>query len=84
MTIKLNDEVTCNNAEPLKGNTIAPPLKLGADYSIKAIWFCRCNKPHYDVGLPLDVNYVTCVDCREELPLTTHWCHPSRFTLKTT
>lgn len=82
MEIKLNYDVICINTEPLAGNTIAPPLVADLDYKILEVHTCKCGKEHYNVGLKLVHNYVTCYDCKEELPFTTHWCHPSRFKLK--
>lgn len=76
LTLKL----ICNNSKPLVGNDIAPPLKEGEEYSLIDIHICKCGKQHYNVGLPLNVNWVKCYDCKEELPLTNHWSHPSRFT----
>jgi hypothetical protein len=80
MNIEINDSVTCNNIKPLQGCDIAPPLKQDEKYSIKDIHICGCGKQHFDVGLPLEVNWVKCHACQQELPKTTHWCHPSRFT----
>ncbi len=77
---ELNDELTCANAKPLEGNDVAPPLVVGDKYPVKEIHVCKCGKQHLNVGLELNYNWVKCYDCKEELPLTTHWCHPSRFT----
>ncbi len=80
MKIEVNDKITCNNSNPLDGNDIAPPLSDGTEYTLLGIHTCKCGKEHYNVGLAMEVNYVRCYDCKEELPITTHWCHPSRFT----
>lgn len=77
----VNDEIKCVNQNLLEGNSNGPDVKLGDIYPLKSIHTCSCGKQHYDVGLPLTLNYVTCYDCKEELPDTTHWCHPSRFEL---
>jgi hypothetical protein len=81
--IKLNDKLICNNAKPLTGNDVAPPLKEGEEYTASLLHSCGCGKVHIGVGLYMEVNYVRCYDCKEELPTITHWCHPSRFTNKT-
>lgn len=77
--MEVNDTVICINNKPLQGNDIAPPLVEGEKYPIKEIIKCSCGKEHYNVGLELKVNYVRCYDCEQELPMTTHWAHPSRF-----
>jgi hypothetical protein len=77
---ELNDALTCVNAKPLSGNDVAPPLKEGEPYVVKEIHICKCGKQHLGLGLPMEYNWVKCYDCAEELPLTTHWAHPSRFT----
>ena len=79
MAIKVEDTVLCINNKPLAGNDIAPPLKEGENYPVTEIYTCGCGKQHIGVGLKAEVNYVTCYDCEEKMPLTTHWCHPSRF-----
>ena len=82
MNIQVNDTLICVNSKPLAGNDIAPPVTEGNEYPLKEIHKCSCGKEHYNVGLPMEVNYVRCYDCTEELPTTNHWCHPSRFTKK--
>lgn len=77
--IDVANEVTCVNTKPLQGNDVAPPLKDGEIYTVNEIHTCGCSKEHFDVGLPLDYNYVRCHACQEQLPPTNHWCHPSRF-----
>lgn len=81
--IKENDNVICKNDQPLPGNDVAPPLVIGDKYPVKEIFTCGCGKQHFNVGLPLKYSYVRCVDCKEELPMTNHWAHPSRFELET-
>lgn len=78
----INDTLVCVNTLPLDGNEIAPPVIEGKEYPLKDIYTCSCGKEHYDVGLALEVNYVRCYDCKEEMPTRTHWCHPSRFIKK--
>ena len=77
---EINDNVTCVNSAPLKGNDVAPPLTEGSAYQVLDIHTCGCGKKHLNVGLPMNINWVKCYDCAEELPSNTHWSHPSRFT----
>lgn len=79
--MQVNDLLKCVNVAPLPKNTIAPDLKLGEEYPLKEIHTCSCGKQHFNVGLPMEVNFVECHDCRETLPSHTHWAHPSRFIL---
>ncbi len=79
MKAEVNDVLTCVNDKPLEGNDIAPPVKETDKYILKEIHTCKCGKEHFNVGLPLEVNYVRCYDCKEEMPITNHWCHKSRF-----
>lgn len=79
--MKVNDLIICTNTKPLPKNTIAPPLKDGQEVLLKEIHTCGCGKEHFNVGLPMEVNFVECHDCRETLPDHTHWAHPSRFIL---
>lgn len=67
--------------EPLKGNTIGPPLLAGENYLIIDIYACRCGQQHIDVGLKSEYNYITCYTCQQMLPQgeKIHWCHPIRF-----
>lgn len=80
MTFEVNDTVKCINEKPLSGNDVAPKLTVGTEYQVKEIHTCECGSKHIGLGLPLDYNWVKCYECKEELPITTHWCHPSRFT----
>lgn len=79
--MQVNDLIICVNTDPLPKNTIAPPLIVGDNYSLKEIYTCSCGKEHFNVGLPMEVNFVECHDCRETLPNNTHWACPSRFKL---
>lgn len=74
-----NPKVVCVNDKPLEGNHIAPAVKVGDEHDIKSVFTCKCGQQHYDVGLPLNINYVECYKCRETLPPTTHWCNSIRF-----
>lgn len=43
------------------------------------------GNPHFDVGLKSEVNFVRSYETKDKLPHGDkfHWCHPSRFILKT-
>ncbi len=77
--IKVKNTVIITNDKPLKGNDIAPPVKEGEKYEVTEIHTCKCGTPHIGLGLPVNVNFVKCYDCGAKMPLTTHWCHPSRL-----
>ncbi len=66
--------------KPFPVNEIGPDIKNEQEYELKEEYTCNCKEVHYNIGLPLKVNYVECYKCRERLPDTTHWCHSSRFT----
>lgn len=74
--------VICKNNKPFPINEIGPELELDKEYPLKEIFKCHCGEEHYNVGLPLNINYVECYKCRERLPFTIHWCHSSRFEKK--
>jgi hypothetical protein len=82
--MNIGDVVVCINNKCLRGNDVAPSLKEGQEYTIKDIIFDSKNNPHFDVGLPSNVNYVRSWDTEEKLPKgdEIHWCHPSRFKQK--
>lgn len=67
--------------EPLEGNSVAPPLKIGEVKELMEIHTCECGQQHFHVGLVSEYNYVRCHTCKVELPNSAfkHWCHPSRF-----
>ena len=79
---EVNDNLICINDKPLQGSfdsiendrdpkdVIGPPVKNGENYTAGNIHICECGKQHI---------YVSCFDCGDKLPKTTHWCHPSRF-----
>jgi hypothetical protein len=71
----------CINISPLEGNTIAPPLTLGGEYTIVKYYECKCGQLHYDVGLKSKYNWISCYNCKKEIPQgdLIHWTHPSRF-----
>lgn len=76
---QVGDKLDCVYATPLKGKEVGPAVKLGEVYECKGIHLDSKGNQHIDIGLPLEINYVTSYETGEELPPTTHWCHPSRF-----
>lgn len=72
-------ELICINDKKFPVNEIGPKVKEGNSYKLIESMKCSCGEEHYNIGLPLEVNYVECYKCREKLPLTNHWCHSSRF-----
>jgi hypothetical protein len=91
MAIEIGNIVKCINSKPLEytkniknpqythEDEVAPPLTEGKEYPVTDIHVCGCGKQHIGLGLKVNVSFVTCFDCEEKMPLTTHWCHPSRF-----
>lgn len=77
--IKVGDKLKCVFNQILPGNDCAPSLVPGNLYDCKAIHVDSKGNPHIDVGLPLRFTYVKSFATGEELPKTTHWCHPNRF-----
>ena len=78
--------LTCVNTDFLPGNTFKPNLEADRTYILKNIHICDCGQHHFDVGLPLTIGFVTCYNCKKELPkkvtangMQIHWCHPTRF-----
>lgn len=77
-----NKQLICINVKPFPVNEIGPQLVLDKEYTLEEVYKCECGEEHYNVGLPLEINYVECYKCRERLPDHTHWCHSSRFKIK--
>lgn len=77
--IQIGDKLHCIFNEPLPGKDYAPALKKDGFYDCKGIHLDSKGNPHIDVGLPLELNYVKSFETDEDLPKTTHWCHPNRF-----
>lgn len=79
--MKTGDKVKVINNSLLKGNSLKPSLVLNSTHTIEDVFTCKCGEKHLDIGLPLEINYITCYKCREELPLknNTHWCNSIRF-----
>lgn len=71
----------CINIAPLEGNAVAPPLVKGQEYPLVDTYECKCGQVHYNVGLKSKYNWVSCYQCKKEIPKgdSIHWCHPSRF-----
>lgn len=82
MNFKVGDEIECIFAELLPGNTKAPKLTKGAEYTCRDIHTDKGGYQHISVGLPINLEYVRSYATKEELPPTTHWCHPNRFIKK--
>lgn len=80
--IKPGDSLIVMNDKPLKGNDVGPEIKSGDVHTCRSVHMDSKGNPHIDIGLPLKVNYVTSYETGEELPKTTHWCHPSRFVIE--
>jgi hypothetical protein len=68
-------------AEPLPGKEHGPKLEKGQLKELLGIHIDKQGYEHYDVGLPLEIAYVTSFESNEELPERTHWCKPERFVL---
>ena len=79
--LKKGDRVKAINVGLLKGNDVAPPLKLNEVYVVNDVITTAGDHDHIDVGLKSRYNYVRCHATTEEIPDgdTIHWCHPSRF-----
>lgn len=82
--IKKDDNLTCRNDSPLPSNNVAPPLKVGESYVAQDVITCSCGSKHVNVGLVSEYNYISCFECKAQLPDgdKIHWCHPSRFDVK--
>ena len=76
-------QVEVIKTEPLKGNDIAPPLKMGDKLKIEGIILDKARNQHLDVGIASKHSYITSHETGEELinGHIIHWCHPSRFKL---
>lgn len=82
--IKVGDKLNCILTDKLPGNDTAPDLDKEKEYDALELHECTCGQKHVHVGLPSHLNWVKCYNCGEQLPNGTekHWCHPSRFTVK--
>lgn len=83
LIFQVGETVVCNNIAPLKGKKIAPPLKLGASYTILGECFDKDGNQHLNVGLISEYEYISSFETGENLPdgHKIHWCHPSRFSV---
>lgn len=80
--MKKGDSVKCIFNAILPGNVKGPSLEAGKDYTVADVFTDKGGNLHVDVGLPLEIGYVTSYATKEELPGDVHWCHPNRFVLK--
>ena len=69
----------CIFSQKLPGKEHGPNLKQNETYKCLGVHLDSKGNPHIDIGLPLEINYVSSYATGEELPPTTHWCHPNRF-----
>lgn len=87
--IQKGDRVKCINNRPLSKTGIGPKLESGKVYEVKSILSIG-EHDHIDVGLPMDIGFVRCLESKPEIFLAEqdidekprihpHWCHPSRF-----
>lgn len=77
---EVGDDVEIVNDQPLKGNSVSPPVTMGGKHKVKDITLDKEGNQHLDLGLESDYSYITSYETGEELPNgdTVHWCHPSR------
>lgn len=80
---EIDDIVKVINDAPLSGNTIAPPVVIGQEYSVKNIVLDSHNNQHLDLGIKSEYNCISSWETGEELPMgdKVHWVHPSRVKL---
>ena len=81
MEIQVGTKLKCIFTEKLPGRDYAPALIREKEYECKSIHLDSKGNPHIDVGLPLELNWIKSYATGEELPKTTHWCHPNRFVI---
>lgn len=77
----IGDELLVIFDKLLPGKEAGPKLKAGTLVTLKNIHVDSMGFEHYDVGLPLTIEYVTSMHTGETLPKTCHWCAPHRFIL---
>ena len=77
--MKTGDILKVINDKPFPVNDKGPKIKIDETYVLLQIHTCNCGEQHFHIGLAMELNYVQCYKCREDLPLTNHWCHSSRF-----
>lgn len=81
--IKVGDKLKCIFNQKLPGKDCAPLLLQNTIYNCKGVHIDSKGNSHIDVGLPLELNWIKSYETGEELPSTTHWCHPNRFIIIT-
>lgn len=74
-------KLRCIFSQKLPGKEHGPNLKQNEEYECRSVHLDSKGNAHIDVALPLEINYVTSYATSEELPGTTHWCHPNRFVI---
>lgn len=77
--IKIGKKLKVVFDQMLPGNEAKPAIKNGEEYECLGVFCDSKGNEHIDIGLDLRLNYVTSYATQEELPKTTHWCHPNRF-----
>ncbi len=80
---EVGQKVRVVNNTPLRGNDVAPHLKVGDEKEVLQIVLDSKGNQHLDVGLESNLQYVRSWETKEDLPNGNkiHWCHPSRFEL---
>lgn len=80
---EVDDEVEIINQDPLPGNNVNPPVKIGERYKIKNIVLDRLNNQHLDLGLKSKYFFITSWETMEQLPEgdEIHWVNPIRVKL---
>lgn len=77
--IKAGDKLKCIFDAVLPGNTCGPKVKAGTNYECVSVHTDKSGRDHINIGLALTVGSVSAYETGEDLPGTTHWCHPNRF-----
>ncbi len=77
--IEVGNKLKVINDKKLPGNEYGPAIKNDEEYTCKSIHLDSKGNQHIDIGLKLELNWVTSYETKETLPPSTHWCHPSRF-----
>lgn len=82
---EIEDIVKIINDAPLSGNSIAPPVVIGEEHSVKNIFLDSQGNQHLDLGYISKYSWVTSWETNEILPNSNfngvHWIHPSRVKL---
>ncbi len=85
MEIQVGNALKVIKVGNLPGHNKAPQLTMGELKEAKEVLTCKCGSKHIDVGLKSKLEFVSCFECKQELPRGSeiHWCHPSRFEIIT-